>query len=99
MTETMQSLAQQLTTLARQAEQAVNVDINDIIRRGDRDEARIERQFDHMLGFCYDPDMLQAYKKLCRYYFTLNPQATADYVYAYRDMWDSEDAVVPGGGV
>lgn len=97
MTDAIHSLAQQIITLARQAVQVVNVDIDDIIQSGDRDEARIERQLDHMLGLCYDPDMLKAFKKLCRYYFTINPQATADYVHAYREMWDSADAVVPGG--
>ncbi len=31
------------------------------------------------------------FRSLCRYYYTLNPAATADYVFAYRDMWDSEE--------
>jgi hypothetical protein len=30
------------------------------------------------------------YKKLCRYYYNIDPQATVEYVNAYRDMWDSE---------
>ena len=37
------------------------------------------------------PEGLALFKSLCRYYYTLNPTATASYVYAYRDMWDSED--------
>jgi hypothetical protein len=29
-------------------------------------------------------------KALCRHYYALNPAATASYVHAYRDMWDSD---------
>ncbi len=36
----------------------------------------------------FDPAMLGLYKKLCRYYYDIDPVATASYVYAYRDMWD-----------
>lgn len=29
------------------------------------------------------------YKKLCRHYWDIDPAATADYVNAYREYWDS----------
>jgi hypothetical protein len=32
-------------------------------------------------------------KKLCRHYFKINPEATASYVYAYRDMWDEKSEI------
>ncbi len=38
----------------------------------------------------FDSAMLRLYKKLCRYYFKIDPEATASYVYAYRDMWDEK---------
>lgn len=34
--------------------------------------------------------MADEYAPICRYYYALNPAATADYVFAYRDMWDSD---------
>jgi hypothetical protein len=34
--------------------------------------------------------MLLLYKKLCRYYWKINPQATADYINYYREMWDND---------
>ena len=34
--------------------------------------------------------MVDLFKRLCRYYYTLDPAATADYVHSYRGMWDSE---------
>jgi len=41
-----------------------------------------------MLDFCFDAKVLDLYKKLCRYYFEIDPGATASYVNAYREMWD-----------
>jgi hypothetical protein len=46
------------------------------------------------LVWAIDPSMLDLYKKLCRYYFKIDPEATASYVYAYRDMWDEEERVM-----
>lgn len=89
-------LAGQVSTLFVQAIQAANVEVDDIIQRGERDTARMDRQLDHMLGFCRDPDMLAAFKRLCRYYFTIDPVATAEHVNAYREMWDAPDESVAG---
>jgi hypothetical protein len=33
---------------------------------------------------------LSLYKKLCRYYFAIDPEATVSYVNAYREMWDQK---------
>jgi hypothetical protein len=43
-----------------------------------------------MLDFCFDDEMLVFYKKLCRYYIDIDPDATASYVHAYREMWDEQ---------
>jgi len=43
-----------------------------------------------MLDFCFDDEMLVFYKKLCRYYIDIDPEATASYVQAYREMWDEQ---------
>ena len=88
----MRQVAGQLTALFRRAIQAANTDVNTIIQSSSRDIHRIEHQLDHMLGFCCDPDMLLAFKRLCRYYDGIDPLATAGYVYAYREMWDMPDA-------
>jgi hypothetical protein len=88
MSETIQALGQQLQALTRQAQQVMQADTDDIIRSGDRDTARIEHLLDLMLGFCFDPAVLVQFKSLCRYYFALDPVATAGHVHAYREMWD-----------
>ena len=48
---------------------------------------------DSLLDCACIPEGLALFRTLCRYYFTLNPAATADYIRAYRDMWDNNDAV------
>lgn len=98
--DNFQLMGQQLTALFRQAIDAANVEVDDLIRRGERDSARIDRQLDHMLDFCCDPDMLAVFKRLCRYYFAIDPVATAEHINAYREVWDTpDDEEDSGGGV
>lgn len=75
--------------LARQAERQYSIEVANILLTQSRDARRINRTLDGMLDFCFDPTMLRLYKKLCRYYYDIDPITTASYVYAYRDMWDS----------
>jgi type I restriction enzyme S subunit len=97
MTDNLHQLAGQMVALFRQAVPLANLEVNAIIQSGERDTQRIEHQLDHMLGFCCDPDMLVVFKRLCRYYYGMDPVAAAEYVQAYREMWDMPDEVVLGG--
>ena len=83
-------IAQAGRLLARQAEKQYAPEVEDILRTQCRDSRRIEHLLDGMLDFGFDAAMVRLYKKLCRYYFEIDPEATASYVYAYRDMWDEE---------
>jgi len=83
--------------LARQAEQQYSLEVSAILREQCRDPQRIEHVLDGILDFCFDAEMLCLYKKLCRYYFTIDPEATASYVYAYRDLWDDKGDVKSDG--
>ena len=91
-------LAKARNQLAHQAEQQYAPEVEDVLRTQCRDPRRIERLLDGILDFCFDPAMLCLYKKLCRYYFEIDPRATASYVYAYRDMWDDEGEADKGEG-
>ena len=99
MTDNLDQLAGQMVALFRNAVPLTNAEVDAIIQSGEQDTQRIEHQLDHMLSFCCDPDMLLVFKRLCRYYFTIDPVATAEYVNAYREMWDMPDEAVLGGGV
>lgn len=91
MTDNLHQLAGQMVALFRQAVPLANAEVGAIIQSGEQDTQRIEHQLDHMLGFCCDPDMLLVFKRLCRYYYDIDPVATAEYVNAYREMWDMPD--------
>jgi hypothetical protein len=83
-------LAKARDQLAHQAEQQYVPEVEDVLRTQCRDPNRVERLLDGIIDFCFDPAMLRLYKKLCRYYFTIDPGATVSYVNAYREMWDEK---------
>ena len=91
--QSIKELAATVTQLTRQAEQLYTPEVDTLLREQCRDPRRIEQLLDGMLDFAFDEAMLGLYKKLCRYYFSIDPHATVSYVYAYREMWD-EAAVV-----
>jgi len=93
-----QDLLQNLTTvlaplqaLHKQAVETHAPTVREILRNGSRDAGLIEHTLDHLLDHACIPQGLALFKSLCRYYWNLNPQATASYINAYREMWDSED--------
>ncbi|MDD5452005.1 MAG: hypothetical protein PHT49_08945 [Desulfovibrionales bacterium] len=83
-------LARDAQKLARVAVQQYSAEVEAILKAQDRDARRIERCLDGMLDFCFDEGMLVLYKKLCRHYFDIDPEATVSYVHAYREMWDEQ---------
>ncbi len=83
-------LAERSQQLALQAHAAYEPLVTDIIKHKRTDQKGIEHLLDGLLDFCFDDSILLLYRKLCRYYFDLNQQATADYIKLYREMWDEE---------
>jgi hypothetical protein len=88
-------LAKDAQKLARVAVQQYSAEVEAILKAQSRDSRRIERCLDGMLDFCFDDGALVLYKKLCRYYFDIDPEATVSYVHAYREIWDEQK---PGKG-
>ena len=82
--------------LAHEAERQYSSEVEAILKAQSRDSKRIERCLDGMLDFCFDQGMLVLYKKLCRYYFAIDSEATVSYVQAYREMWGKR--LKKGGG-
>jgi len=80
--------AKEVQKLARVAVQQYSAEVETILKTQSRDSRRIERCLDGMLDFCFDDGALVLYKKLCRYYYDIDPEATVSYVHAYREMWD-----------
>jgi hypothetical protein len=71
-------------------------EVNAILRSRSRDTRRIEHTLDHLLAFCGDDDALALFKRLCRYYWDIDPAATAAHIYRYRDWFDDEPGVAAG---
>lgn len=66
--------------------------VDAIIKSNERDDNRIQLLFDSLLeyaGMC--DEGLVLFKWLCRYYYDINPQVTAEYIGVYRDLYDSEE--------
>ena len=67
--------------------------VDELIENNSKDEQHIERILDGLLDFCFEDEALELYKKVCRYYFDINPQATVEYINYYRDMYEEESAL------
>jgi hypothetical protein len=88
--ENIAELAKGVAHLYDMALQQHTPEINRIIRTNDRSATRIEQELEALLDFGDDPQIREIYRRLCRHYWTIDPAATARYVYLYRDLWDEE---------
>ena len=84
-------LAGSLSELYRRALVEYTPVVESIIRSKSRDIRHIEQTLVYLLDFSCDDEVLLLLKKLCRYYYAIDPVSTAEYVLAYRDMWDSDE--------
>ena len=83
-------LVRSLDGIQRRAAQQYEPVVDDILRNHSQDVEHIERTLDRLLDFCgFDP-VLAMYKRLCRHYWDIDPAATAYYINAYREYWDSD---------
>ncbi|MDR1556075.1 MAG: hypothetical protein LBS88_03455 [Tannerellaceae bacterium] len=71
--------------------------VEDLIRSKCKDEKRIGWTLDHLLDFAGDEQILNLYRKLCHYLYTLNPQATADYVQFWKEQYDEDKEMYKSG--
>lgn len=95
MLESIRGLASSIHAINQTAVREYTPVVEAILRSPIPDTRHIERTLDGLLDFCgYEPALL-LYKKLCRYYFYINPTATVQYVEAYRDLWDSDQEAKP----
>ena len=84
-------LAEQIAVIHEQARCEYRPIVDDIIRSGRRDVREIEQTLDGLLSFAGSDTCLPLFRRLCRYYWDIDPVAAAEHVLAYREMWDSEE--------
>lgn len=79
-----------LQALHQQAVETLDPIVQEILQNRSRDTRLIEHTLDHLLDHACIPQGLVSFKSLCRYYWQINPETTASYIFAYRDVWDSQ---------
>ena len=84
------SLARGLRDLQQQAAQQYQPVVDGILLTRSRDIQHIEHTLDRLLDSCGHEPVLEMYKQLCRHYWNIDPAATAYYINAYREYWDSD---------
>ena len=88
--ENTKPLVEQIALIHYKAYYDYKPQVEQIINSKITDEKTIQRLLDFLLDHACNDEVLILYKKLCRYYWDINPKATADYVNYYREMWDNE---------
>lgn len=89
-TASITDLSRHINELNQRAVEQYQPVVKEILRTGCRATWHIEHTLDGLLDFCGYAPALQLYKQLCRHYWQIDPVATASYINAYRELWDSE---------
>ena len=85
------NIVDNMRDLEQRAEQQYRPAVEDILQTGCRDAQHIEHTLDGLLDFCGHEPMVLMYRQLCRHYWQFDQAATAFYIDAYRERWDSEE--------
>ena len=97
LTNDIRQIAERLEALNRQAELEYTPLVNSLILRKSKDLHEIERLLDGLLDFACNKQILNLYRKLCKYYYFINPESTARYIAFYKEMWDEEELLFKSG--
>ena len=89
MRDDIKALASRLHALLLQSVVEIAPQVRALVDSGSRDVRLIEHTLDRLLDSACIPEGLALFKTLCRHYWYINPGAAADYVDAYRQMWDA----------
>ena len=92
--QSMSAIAEEMRGLHTLAITKYTPEVETIIVTSCRDVQHIEHTLDQLLDNACHPAGLELFKTLCRYYYPIAPTATADYIHAYREMWDTEGTEV-----
>jgi len=88
--QSLKGLVASINELNVMAEQKYTPIVEAILCSHSRDTKHIENTLDGLFDFCsYEPTLL-LFKRLCRYYYDIDPAATVNHIHFYRDYWDAE---------
>ncbi|MFA6433851.1 MAG: hypothetical protein WCW52_04075 [Elusimicrobiales bacterium] len=86
--ESVGRLAKEIKRFAARAVTGYGPVVNYLLLCRSKDARRITAALDGLLDFCWDPDALLLFHKLCRYYHDIDPRAAEEYARRYREMWN-----------
>ena len=94
MDKEMKELAKELVNLhkviVQQTLLIVEPEVERIIKTKSKDINAIEHALDALCEVAFDAEVLLLFKKLCRYYYTIDPKATIEQIHFYRYLWGSD---------
>jgi len=97
MSKDLKELANAIVTLQREAVKQTLLywkpEADRIINTKSKDIDAIEHTLDALCEVAFDDEVLSVFKNLCRYYYDIDPQATAEQIQFYREMWDHNDEI------
>ena len=97
MSKDLKKLANAIVTLQRKAVKQTlqywKPEAERIINTKSKDIDAIEHTLDALCEVAFDDEVLTVFKNLCRYYYDIDPQATAEQIQFYREMWDHNDEI------
>lgn len=88
--QNIKTLAEKMQELTKTAHRQYVTETDEVISSKITDPKHIENLMDNLIDFCFDDAVLMQFKKLCRYYYKINPPATAEYIQFYRELWDND---------
>ncbi|EKT4502311.1 hypothetical protein [Flavobacterium psychrophilum] len=83
-------LAESINQITQNAFLVYEPQVDRIYRNKVKDKKEIESIIEALLDYSYDDKVLMLFKRICQYYYKINPTVTYEYVMIYRDMWDDE---------
>ena len=93
----IKELGNAIVTLQREAVKQTLIywkpEAEKIINTKSKDINNIEHTLDALCEAAFDDEVLNIFKKLCRYYYDIDPQATAQQIQFYREMWDNNEEI------
>jgi len=89
--QSISAMAEDIQALHVVAANQCAPEVNALIATASRDASRIEQTLDRLLDHAGHSAGLALFRMLCRYYYRIDPAATADYVHAWRELWDADE--------
>lgn len=85
-------MIESIQPLIRQNLSLLTNQVDILIKGRERDDNRIQRLLDSLLDYASICDEgLVLFKRLCRYYYGINPQVTAEYISICHDLYSSKE--------